>query len=63
MEGPAGSPLARMAEFTGVRSFFDKPVRNIYDDDVAQGRYSLVNDTFRKLVLERHTELKRLHCP
>ena len=52
-----------MAEFTGVRSFFDKPVRNIYDDNTAQGRYSLVNDTFRKLVLERHSELKRLHCP
>lgn len=62
MEGPPGSALARMAEFTGVRSFFDKPVRNIYDDDVAQGRYSLVNDTFRKLVFERHNELKRLHC-
>ncbi len=62
MEGPAGSPLARMAEFTGVRSFFEKPVRNIYDDDVAQGRYPLVNDTFRKLILERHDQLKRLHC-
>jgi iron(III) transport system substrate-binding protein len=63
MEGPPGSPLARMAEFAGIRSFFDRPVRNVYDDNVAQGRYSLVNDTFRKLIVERHNELKRLHCP
>jgi iron(III) transport system substrate-binding protein len=63
MEGPAGSTVERMAAFAGVRSFFDRPVKNIYDDDVAQKRYSLVNDTFRKLILERHTDLKRLHCP
>ncbi|MDR7485384.1 MAG: extracellular solute-binding protein [Armatimonadota bacterium] len=63
MEGPKGSPVERMAEFAGIRSFFDRPVRNVYDDNVAQGRYSLVNDTFRKLIVERHTELKRLHCP
>ncbi|MDR7542910.1 MAG: extracellular solute-binding protein [Armatimonadota bacterium] len=63
MEGPKGSPVERMAEFAGIRSFFDRPVRNVYDDNVAQGRYSLVNDTFRKLIVERHAELKRLHCP
>ncbi|MDQ7857923.1 MAG: extracellular solute-binding protein [Armatimonadota bacterium] len=62
MEGPRGSALERMAEFAGARSFFDRPLQNIYDDAVAQQRYSLVNDTFRKLVLERHNELKRLHC-
>lgn len=63
LEGPAGSPVERMAEFAGTRSFFDRPVRNIYDDDVAQGRYGLVNDVFRKLILERHKDLQRLHCP
>jgi ABC-type Fe3+ transport system substrate-binding protein len=62
MEGPKGSPVERMAEFAGIRSFFDRPVRNVYDDNVAQGRYEQVNLTFRKLVLERHEELKRLHC-
>jgi iron(III) transport system substrate-binding protein len=62
MEGPAGSTVERMAEFAGVRSFFDKPVHNIYDDDTAQKRYSLVNDTFRKLIEERHNDLKRLTC-
>lgn len=63
LEGPPGSPVERMAEFAGARSFFDKPVRNIYDDDVAQARYGLVNDVFRKLILERHRDLQRLHCP
>ncbi len=63
LEGPAGSPVERMAEFAGARSFFDKPVRNIYDDDVAQARYGLVNDVFRKLILERHKDLQKLHCP
>ncbi len=62
MQGAPGSQLERMAEFAGARSFFDKPHRNIYDDDVAQKRYSEVNEIFRKLVLERHNDLKRLHC-
>ncbi|MGH2404421.1 MAG: extracellular solute-binding protein, partial [bacterium] len=62
MQGTAGSQVERMAEFAGARSFFDKPHRNIYDDDVAQKRYAEVNDIFRKLVLERHNDLKRLHC-
>lgn len=63
LEGPAGSPMERMAEFAGARSFFDKPVRNVYDDDVAEKRYSEVNDIFRKLILERHKDLQKLHCP
>lgn len=62
MEGPPGSPLDRMAQFSGVRSFYDKPIRNVYDEDVAQKRYSEVNAVFRKLILERHDELKRLYC-
>lgn len=63
LEGAPGSPVERMAEFAGARSFFDKPVRNVYDDDVAEKRYSEVNDVFRKLILERHKDLQRLHCP
>ncbi|MGH2403377.1 MAG: extracellular solute-binding protein [bacterium] len=62
MQGAPGSQVERMAEFAGARSFFDRPHRNIYDDDVAQKRYSDVNDVFRKLILERHNDLKRLHC-
>lgn len=63
MEGPKGSPVERMAEFAGIRSFFDRPLPNVYDDDVAQGRRTLLNDTFRKLIVERHADLKKLHCP
>lgn len=63
LEGPPGSPVERMAQFAGVRSFFDKPVRNVYDDDVAQKRYSEVNEVFRKLIQERHRDLQRLYCP
>ncbi|MGH7417401.1 MAG: hypothetical protein ACREKB_06465, partial [Candidatus Rokuibacteriota bacterium] len=62
MQGPAGSTLEKMAAFAGVRSFFDRPVRNIYDDDVAQKRYGDVNDVFRKLIVERHGELQRRPC-
>ena len=62
MQGAPGSAVERMAEFAGTRSFFDKPVRNIYDDNTAQGRYSQVNDVFRKLILERHNDLKKRFC-
>jgi ABC-type Fe3+ transport system substrate-binding protein len=62
MQGAKGSAVERMAEFAGTRSFFDKPVRNIYDDNTAQGRYSQVNDVFRKLIVERHNDLKKRFC-
>jgi iron(III) transport system substrate-binding protein len=63
MEGPPGSVAAQAAAFSGMRSFFDRPVRTIYDDDLAQKRYQEVNELYRKLVFERHEQLRRLHCP
>lgn len=63
MEGPPGSPAAKAAEFSGMRSFYDRPVKSIYDDTLAQKRYAEVNDLFRKLVTERHDQVKRLYCP
>lgn len=63
MEGPPGSVAAQAVTFAGMRSFFDRPVRTIYDDDLAQKRYQEVNELYRKLVFERHEQLKRLHCP
>ncbi len=63
MEGPPGSVAAQAATFSGMRSFFDRPVRTIYDDDLAQKRYAEVNDLYRKLIVERHTQIVRLHCP
>ncbi|HBK69691.1 MAG TPA: hypothetical protein DDZ91_13695 [Firmicutes bacterium] len=58
--GAPGSTAERAVEFTGgVRSFFDKPTKNIYDSELAQERYSEVNETFRKRIVERHNELKK----
>lgn len=60
VQGGSGSTAERAVEFTGgVRSYFDAPIKNIYDDRAAQERYSEVNDTFRKRILERHEELKK----
>lgn len=57
--GASGSTAEKAVEFTGVRSFFDAPVKNIYDDDVAQKRYNEVNETFRKRIIEQHDKLKK----
>lgn len=62
MEGPPGSVAAQAAAFAGMRSFFDRPVKTIYDDDLAQKRYSEVNELYRKLITERHVQLQRLYC-
>lgn len=63
MEGPPGSVAAQAVTFYGMRSFFEQPVRTIYDDDLAQKRYAEVNELYRKLITERHQQLVRLHCP
>lgn len=63
MEGPPGSVAAQAATFSGMRSFFDRPVKTIYDDDLAQKRYAEVNDLYRKLITERQSQLVRMHCP
>lgn len=63
MEGPPGSAAEQAALFSGMRSFFDRPIKTIYDDDLAQRRYGEVNDVYRKLITERHPQLARLYCP
>jgi iron(III) transport system substrate-binding protein len=56
--GAPGSTAEMAVEFTGgMRSFYDIKVGNIYKDDVAQKRYSEVNEYFRKEILEKHKEL------
>ena len=58
VSGAPGSTAEMAVEFTsGVRSFYDIKVGNIYKDDVAQKRYSEVNEYFRKNILEKHKEL------
>lgn len=63
MEGPPGSPAEQAAVFSGTRSFYERPIKSIYDDNLAQRRYGEVNDVYRRLVTERHVQLVRLHCP
>jgi ABC-type Fe3+ transport system substrate-binding protein len=49
MQGVPGSKVEMAVEFTGgVRSYFDAPVSNVYDEDVAQKRYQEVNEKYRK---------------
>ncbi|MDR7523151.1 MAG: extracellular solute-binding protein [Armatimonadota bacterium] len=63
MEGPPGSVAAQAATFAGMRSFYDRPVKTIYDDDLAQKRYNEVNELYRKLIVERLAQLQKLYCP
>ncbi len=60
VSGAPGSHAELAVEFTGgVRSFYDQPISNIYNEDVAQKRYSEVNEYFRKEIMEKHKELIR----
>jgi len=60
VQGPPGSTAELAVEFTGgVRSYFDREVTNIYDDDKAQSRYEQVNSQFRKEIEAAWEELKK----
>lgn len=60
VQGAPGSAAEKAVEFTGgVRSYFDREVQNIYDDDKAQGRYNEVNERFRKDIEAVWEELKK----
>jgi iron(III) transport system substrate-binding protein len=60
VQGAPGSTAEMAVEFTGgVRSYFDREVTNIYDDEKAQKRYKEVNEQFRKDIESVWEELKR----
>ena len=49
MQGAPGSRIEMAVEFTGgVRSYFDAPVGNVYDEDVAKKRSEALKEKFRK---------------
>ena len=49
MQGAPGSKIELAVEFTGgVRSYFDTPVSNVYDEDVAKKRSEQLKERFRK---------------
>jgi iron(III) transport system substrate-binding protein len=51
IQGPPGSTAELAVEFNGgVRSYFDRPVSSVYDEDLAQKRYEQVNTTYRSLI-------------
>jgi len=60
VHGPPGSSAEKAVQFTGgMRSFFDIPVGNVYDDKIAgdKKRYEEVNSYFRKEIAEKHKDL------
>ena len=60
VQGAPGSTAEMAVEFTGgMRSYFDREVTNIYEDDKAQSRYEQVNQTFRKDIESVADELKK----
>lgn len=60
VHGAPGSNAEKAVAFTGgLRSFYDGEVGNVYDDDVAQNRYSKVNEEFQKRIIVRWNELKK----
>jgi iron(III) transport system substrate-binding protein len=60
VHGPPGSTAELAVQLTGgIRSFFDPPVSNIYDDALARSRYAEVNETFRKHIEAVWDELRK----
>jgi iron(III) transport system substrate-binding protein len=60
VQGAPGSTAEMAVEFTGgMRSYFDREVTNIYDDEIAQKRYEQVNSQFRKDIESAWDDLKK----
>jgi hypothetical protein len=48
VRGAAGSTAELAVQFVGgVRSYFDREITNVYNDDLAQKRYEQVDSQFR----------------
>ena len=60
VHGPPGSTVEMAVQVMGgIRSFFEPPVSNIYDDELARSRYSEVNEQFRKDIETPWESLKK----
>ena len=60
VHGPPGSTAELAVQLTGgIRSFFDPPMWNIYDDAVARTRYQEVNDRFQRDIEAAWDDLKK----
>ena len=60
VHGPPGSTEELAVQLTGgVRSFFDPPISNVYDDALARTRYGDVNQRFQRDIEAVWSELKK----
>ncbi len=60
LQGPPGSAAEIAVEFIGgMRSYFDREVVNVYDEEIADKRYELVNSQFRTKIESAWAELKK----
>jgi iron(III) transport system substrate-binding protein len=60
LEGPAGSVAEVAVQFNGgIRSYFERSVTSVYDDEVATARYERVNSQFRTDIEAVWEDLKR----
>ena len=49
VHGPPGSTVELAVQLTGgIRSFFEPPVNNVYDDEIARSRFREVNDRVKR---------------
>ena len=60
IQGAPGSAAEVAVEFNGgLRSYYDAPVANVYDDALARRRFEAVNATYRARIEARAEELRR----
>ena len=60
VHGPPGSTVEMAVQVMGgLRSFFEPPVSNIYDDELARSRYREVNEQFRRDIETPWESLKK----
>ncbi len=60
IQGPPGSTAEMAVEFNGgIRSYFDRPMTSVYDDEVAMKRYEQVDATYRREIETVIEELRK----
>jgi hypothetical protein len=60
LQGGPGSTTEIAVEFVGgIRSYFDREVINVYDEELADRRYEEINTRFRREIESVWQELKK----
>lgn len=58
VSGPEGSLMEMAADLYGMRSFYDKPLYNIIDEDLSQKRYQEINQKYQDEIVKVLSKLK-----